>query len=180
MPDFPALSIGADAAGNITGGGPGDLLSDAVALQRTSYTIGSTWPTANTAIYIPTIIEVTCTAYAMSFEVVTQSGNCDVGIYDEMGNRLVSKGSTAVGAAGLQIITFAAGRVLKPGLYFRAMNVDNTTASFMRSGTAALWLRSHGVQVQAVGAVTLPNPATFAAVANAYMPSLSIHLAATS
>lgn len=140
---------------------------------------GGTWPAANRALYAPFIVEVAVTAYQMAFEVVTQSGNCDVGIYDELGNRLVSSGSTAVAVAGLQAIDIT-DTLLTPGVYYMAMNVDNTTASVMRSSsTPALLLRVLGAQQQAVGAVTLPDPAVFANPASAYFPSLSIALTAT-
>jgi len=43
-----------------------------------------------------------------------------------------------------------------------AINVDNTTAAFLAVSTIAAASRTAGIQQQAVGAVTLPNPATFA------------------
>lgn len=155
------------------------LVQDAVAIAGTTFTAGGVWPAANRALYFPFIVDSVVTAYQMTFEVVTQSGNCDVGIYDERGNRLVSKGSTAVGAAGIQTIDIT-DTALSPGLYYMALNVDNITASFTRSSSIqAVWLRVMGVQEQAVGAVTLPDPATFANPTSAYVPNFGVALKST-
>ena len=134
------------------------------------------WPAANRAIYVPVLIENPVTVLKMAVNVAVQSGNLDVGIYDEMGNRIVSKGSTAVGAAGLQTVDIT-DTTLNPGLYFIAMCVDNTTASFTRVPiTTAEVLRMGGMQQQAVGAVTLPDPATFANPATGYVPLIGLTL----
>jgi len=115
----------------------------------------------------------------MAFIVSTQSGNCDVGIYDELGNRLVSSGSTAVGVAGIQVIDIA-DTALTPGVYFLAMNVDNTTALFNSSSTpTGLQLQTCGMQQQALGSVTLPSSATFANPAAAFLPALFAAMEAT-
>jgi len=143
--------------------------------NRISINAAGTWPAANRALYMPVEVNAPCTAYQMAFVVSVQSGNCDVGIYDELGNRLVSAGSTAVGVAGVQVVDIA-DTVLAPGVYFLAMNVDNTTASVNRAsgGGTADEYRCAGVQQQAVGAVALPNPATFANPASIYAPLLMV------
>lgn len=132
------------------------------------------WPAANRALYIPFIVTEEVTAYQMIFEVAVQSGNLDVGIYNEQATRLVSSGSTPVGGAGIQVVNIT-DTVLKPGVYFMAMCVDNITASFVRSSiSSVVWLNALGVQQQAVGAVTLPDPATFANPASGYVPILAV------
>ncbi len=136
------------------------------------------WPVANTAIYVPVTIPSIVTAYQMSIQVTTQNGNCDVGIYDEIGNRLVSAGSTTVGAAGIQLFNIT-DTVLVPGVYYLAMNCDNTTASFFRSGQAPQQTVPYGLKQQAVGAVALPATATFAVTAQSYYPVIYAHLTAT-
>ena len=118
------------------------------------------------------------TARQMFIEIITQSGNCDIGIYNERADRLVSTGSTAVGAAGIQIFNIT-DTELTPGVYYAALCVDNATASITRASTTALNLQVLGVQQQAVGAVTLPNPATFANPASAYAPTIGVALNAT-
>src|SRR5262245_52265293 len=80
-----------------SGGAAADIYVTRITANATN-----TWPSANLAIYIPVLVQSTMTAYQIVFVVGTQSGNCDVGIYDELGNRIVSKGSTAVAASGFQ------------------------------------------------------------------------------
>ncbi len=136
------------------------------------------WPSANLAIYTPVLVPEIVTVYKMSIQVATQNGNVDVGIYDEVGNRLVSAGSTAVGAAGLQVFDVT-DTVIGPGVYYLAMCCSSTTASFFRNTVANAIGTTLGVKQQAVGAVTLPTPATFATFTVTYIPSLSAHLNAT-
>lgn len=140
-----------------------------VIMTRSSTNTGAAWPAINRAIYVPFEVQAFCVAYQIGFQVAIQSGNLDVGIYDVLGNRLVSKGSTAVAVAGAQVVDIT-DTTLVPGVYFFGMCVDNTTASISSSSVTALVLQSVGVQQQAVGAVTLPDPATFANPASAYAP----------
>lgn len=177
MTDFPGVSFGPPHLTLATFSSACSC-ADYGILTATNANTSAVWPTANTAIYVPMPLAVPATIFKMAFIVATQSGNCDVGIYDAQKNRLVSSGSTAVGAAGIQVVDIA-DTLLTPGVYFLGMNVDNTTASFRRSAPLAEMLRACGVQVQAVGAVTLPDPAVFANPANAYLPALMASLVVT-
>lgn len=132
----------------------------------------SIWPTASLAIYLPIEISVFCTITALLIQVSVASGNLDVGIYDETGAKLVSSGSTVVGAAGIQNVNIA-DTALKPGVYFAAMAVDNITASFIRLSITQDMGRSVGCQQQAT-AFPLPATATFAAFTQAYLPLISL------
>lgn len=178
--DWPSLFTNPPAGGTIHSAvSPESMTYDAYIGSGGSLAGGGAWPASNRALYFPFCVENTVTAYKMAFEVTTQSGNCDVGIYDSAGNRLVSAGSTAVAVAGIQIIDIT-DTVLTPGCYFMAMNVDNTTAAFVRTTTIALLqLETCGVQQEAVGAVALPDPATFANPAAAYTPGLVVATQAT-
>lgn len=174
MSDWPRCLLTTPQYGTIHSGGLGSLQSIHLAIAGLNFSVAAAWPAANRALYTPFLIETTVTAYKMAFEVGAQAGNCDVGIYDELGNRLVSKGSTAVGAAGLQVIDIA-DTVLTPGVYYMAMNVDTTTTlTIARVNPQVLLTQVGGMQQQAVGAVTLPNPAVFANPASAYIPSMSV------
>lgn len=139
-----------------------------------------TWQANNRAHYIPFMVTQIVTAYQMSVIVATQSGNLDVGIYTEQGVRLVSAGSTAVAAAGVQTVNIN-DTVLLPGVYFMAMNCDNTTAAFNRvTAPDNVTQRACGIQVQDVGAIALPDPATFGDPASgAQIPFISIGLRST-
>lgn len=132
------------------------------------------WPAANRAIYVPFLVYEPYIATQMAFVVGVASGNMDVGIYDQGFNRLVSKGSTAVPAAGVGLFDIT-DTLLLPGLYFAGVCVDNVTATFQRSNNYnAEYQRIVGVMQQAVGAVTLPATATPAVTANAYIPLITI------
>jgi hypothetical protein len=180
MPDFPNTQLSVFPAGRVVSVvSAASLVQEGFTIHGSSFSAGAVWPAANRAIYVPFIVDVTVTAVAMFIEIAVQSGNCDVGIYDEVGNRLVSMGSTAVGAAGLQTFNIA-DTTLRPGLYYMAMCVDNVVASVFRSGgPQVVQQQTFGQRQQAVGAVTLPDPATFANPASLYTPVLSIAMNAT-
>ena len=147
---------------------------------NTGLSVGAgTWPSANRAIYTPITIEAPVTAYHMGFEVVTQSGNVDVGLYDLNGVLLISSGTTAVGATGFQGINIT-DTPLNPGIYFMAMAVDNTTASLRRYATAITLgsLSVQGIQDEDT-AFVLPATATMSAMGAQYIPMLYVSLAST-
>lgn len=180
MSDWPALLRSMEAPGTITPASGNSLLFDPLNISATSLAVGGVWPAANRAIFLPFMVEAAVTAYMMAIEVTVQSGNCDIGIYDVLGvDRLVSTGSTAVGAAGIQTFNIT-DTLLLPGVYWAALCIDNITAAVTRSSSiSAIWLQSVGVQQQAVGAVTLPDPATLANPAAAYLPNIAVGLKAT-
>jgi len=61
--------------------------------------------------------------------VAVQNGNLDIGIYTLAGARIVSLGSTAVGAAGLQTLNITDKR-LGPGQYYLGFATSSATATF--------------------------------------------------
>ena len=141
---------------------------------RAAANASTTWPAANRALFSPIVVSTTTTFLQMAVIVGTQSGNLDVGIYDELGNRLVSAGSTAVAAAGVQVVNIG-DTTVGPGCYFLAMSCDNTTAAFQAvTVPVGLLLQTMGVQQQALGSVTLPDPATFANPASAFVPAVFV------
>lgn len=149
------------------GGAAADMVSG-----RSTFAAATAWPANNRAIYFPVVVHEPCTAYQMAIEVTTQAGNLDIGIYDELGNRLVHSGSTAVAAAGVQVVNIT-DTALTPGVYFLAICIDTTGAAIRCSASKpALDLQTFGVQQQAVGAVTLPDPATFANPASGVAPAI--------
>src|SRR5262245_23440599 len=141
MPDFPASNPAWPVHNVITlCGSPSSCVFDAWQVSGSNASGGGTWPAANRAIYQPFMVEKTLTVYQIGFEVVTQAGNYDVGIYDELLNRLVNLGSTTVPAAGTAKANIA-DTTLTPGLYYAAMNCSSATASIVRaSAITAMWL----------------------------------------
>lgn len=179
MSDWPVTSDLSQTTGVISTAAPSCQTWGAIYGPAANFVSAAAWPAANRALYIPFTVSRTVTAYKMAFEVAAQAGNCDVGIYDYLGNRLVSAGSTTVGPAGLQVIDIT-DTVLTPGVYYMAMNCDTTTTlTIPRANPLAAILQMCGMQQQAVGAVTLPTTATFANPASNYVPSLAIALKAT-
>jgi hypothetical protein len=154
-------------------------LAGQTALCQNGAVSAATWPVANTAIYVPFMVEIPFKASNAAVRVSVQAGNLDVGVYDEGGTALVTKGSTVVAAAGLQVIDLTASvslgtadPLLNPGTYYFGMNCSSATASFFRLANAsAANLRVCGVRQQAVGAIALPSTATFAVLASGYCPN---------
>jgi hypothetical protein len=164
-----------DADAFISTSGPNSIVADMIRDTGSSFSGGVVWPLANLAMYVPVVLPFQATVYKMSFIVVTASGNYDIGIYDESGHRLVSKGSTVVPAAGIAVVD-TADVTLGMGCYFLAMCIDNTTASIRQSGGLSSYhSRMCGLQEQSVGAVTLPNPATFATFSRGSVPLITAH-----
>lgn len=148
---------------------------------HSNWTTATAWTTANRAIFLPFSLETTVTAYQMAVvNGATLGGNLDVGIYDVLGNRLVSKGSTAqTGTSVIQKLDIT-DTVLTPGVYFMAMATDSTTATYEGTGVvsgAGEQFRACGVQEQ-LSAFALPDPATFAnpASTTTTIPSIAIAL----
>jgi len=147
-----------------------------IATGQSGSTAG-TWGAANTAHFYPIIVQRQVTVYQMAVEVTTQSGNCDIGIYDENFVRLVSMGSTAVAAAGVQVFNIA-DTTIGPGIYYFAFVASSTTPAFRRSAVSAPVLRTLGAFAQA-SALPLPSTATPAAISSAgpYLISASLYSA---
>lgn len=148
-----------------------------VALESIGSTTGSTsapasavWPNASRAIFVPFRLFTPIVAVKM-FVVngTVVSGNIDMGIYDEFGTRLVSKGSTAHAGTSVMQILDIADTVLGAGLFFMALVIDNTTATVYRKSVAAQLMRACRCY-QMASAFALPATATFAAVSSAYLP----------
>ncbi len=124
---------------------------------------------ANTAVYMPMCIPWPYPVRRLFWiNGSTASSNVDIGIYREDGSKVYSKGSTAQsGASVVQYVTPATPFVLPPGRYFLAWNCDGTTARAfgiqLASAGGQSQAKTLGFLSQAVGAITLPSPATFAA-----------------
>lgn len=139
---------------------------------------GAIWPANNQAIYVPFVLDQPKTAKQMFWHNTAASGTMDVGIYDANANRLVSLGATT------NAITLQVGNItdtlLVPGLYYAGILCSTiVTQNTWSSVVPISCLRACGCQQQAVGAATLPNPATFAVITAAYLPMVGISFQAT-
>lgn len=140
------------------------------------------WTTSNVAVFTPVRIYRTVTIKRMHlYNGAVASGNFDIGIYDSDSEgkprtRLTSSGSTAhSGTSAMQTVNVS-DVTLSPGLYYVAVNFDNTTAEVRRINaiTVADGLL-FGMYQQSVGVVTLPataTPVVISATRNAPLVSL--------
>lgn len=129
--------------------------------------IGSTtWTTANTARYVPMSLPwpyPVKRVFWTNGSTVTTTNN-DFGIYTMDGVRLFSTGSTAQSGTNTNQFVDVTDFWLPAGDYYFALNIDNNAVN--RCYGNALSTENQalaGIKQQAVGAVTLPDPATFAA-----------------
>lgn len=124
------------------------------------------WTTANTAVGFWITAPYACTVKKITvLNGGTAGGNSDVAIYDSDGTtRLVSTGSfLRSGNSQLNAWIDTTDLALTAGKnYFVAMNHDATTVGQVYVASSSLGTvgvqRLLGIKVQAVGAVTLPNP----------------------
>lgn len=137
-----------------------------------------TWPVANLAIYVPIRVPIPVTVYQLCCGTGTgTTGNFDLGVYDSVGTRLVSTGSTAKSAASTERIIDVTDTLLLPGLYYLAMNTDGTTAYVGSACGSNGQAKLMGMRQQAVGAVALPATATFATAATpTFVPAIGAFL----
>lgn len=173
MADFPAVpppstplfinSIGIFAAGS-TG------------LSTSANTLASaSWGTANLARYIPFSIPFPYFVARVFWGNGSAGGNMDFGIYGVEGARIYSTGSTVQsGTSTLQYVTPSTPFVLPPGQYYFGINNNGTTNRGWTVSGSLNQMRLAGFYQQAVGAVTLPDPATFAAATSTLIPLCGI------
>jgi hypothetical protein len=83
--------------------------------------------TANQAELQPFVPTKDMTITQMAIVVATQNGNVDVGIYDSSFGRLTSAGSTAAGAAGIQVFDVANVSLTAGETYYSAFATDSTS-----------------------------------------------------
>lgn len=124
------------------------------------------WPTANKAFFFPFTVTGRASerpiAYsgAILMNGAAVSGNVDVGIYDALGNRIASVGSTAqAGTTAPQRINFSAPVQLRPGRYYLAVALSNGVGAFVRSAPGAQVARGAGVR-ELTSAFPLPADAS--------------------
>jgi len=173
MPDFPGAGVDFHD-GVLSTAGLESPIAQHQLLLGAGVSTAAAWPSNNLAIYCPVIVPMQITVVKMSIVVGAQNGNFDAGIYDEIGNRLTSIGTTAVGAAGVQVFDVA-DVTFGPGIFYLAGVASTTvTATFLSGSPDLKFCRTHGVRQQAT-ALPLPNPATFANMGSSYIPLVCAH-----
>ena len=119
------------------------------------------WPTANLAMFLPFILAEAVTIKRIFVVVSGTGGNIDVGIYDSDGKRLVSLGSTAMGAPGAAMSCDIADTLLPAGRYYLAVAIDNIIAVLYGASGIAGMNTVCGIR-EMLAAFPLPALATFA------------------
>ncbi len=134
------------------------------------------WPTANLALYMPMRIVAPYLVKTLWWaNGATVTGNVDCGVYTGEGTLLFNAGSTAQATINtIQKVSLGTAVLLVPGTYYLALNSSSGSATFQRTALTAQVALAAGQAQQAVGAVTLPATATFAATAQAYQPFFGI------
>jgi hypothetical protein len=131
------------------------------------------WPADNLAKFYPFRLTKRAILRAMIEYNGNPSGNIDLGVYNEQGNRLGSTGSIAmVGAFNMQAPNLAAPVVLGPGVYYFAMAASDAAfpaATFQQYTSFVDGPSSLGC-CEMAGAFPLPAVAVFAHCAWAGIP----------
>jgi hypothetical protein len=139
---------------------------------------GTTWVTANTAVYVPLWLPYHYPVRRLFFQTGgTQAGNTDIGIYSWAGAAIFTAGSTANSTTNApQYITPATPFVLTAGKYYLSMNHSQTASAtvYGQQSYTANAGRLGGLYQQAVGATALPSSATFAQWSGTLLPLFGI------
>ena len=136
------------------------------------------WPgAADMIIYVPVRIPEDCNigrVFVANGGAV--SGNMNVGLYDSTGSKLWECGSTAQsGTSQLQFITCS--QSITAGLHYMALQLSNYGTAQVQRKSPTLWfLQVAGVMQEQAGSFALPATATFAKLANAYLPAFGLDL----
>jgi len=130
------------------------------------------YPTSNDAYLFPFRLGADFTvAKLWWFNGATASGNVDCGIYDANFNLKTSAGSTAQSGTNAVQSVDITDYVLKKGLYYLAIAMDNTTGTlFAVNGTNPTILTKTAGSVQMASAFALPSTITPAANTDGYIP----------
>lgn len=137
--------------------------------------VGTTWPTANLAIFVPFFLAKTETVRkCFTYNGAAVSGNVDIGIYRDDGagsiDRLVSNGGTAQsGTSQLQALTLVQQLDLAQGQYYLAVSCDNAVATMAYWTVSTAYWQAVGM-AQMAAAYPLPKTATLAALGQDFMP----------
>ncbi len=134
------------------------------------------WPAANQAIYIPfTVATPFLAARMFIYNGGTVNSNVDLGIYDDQGNTVVTKGTTVQATINVLQFLDITDTTLNPGVYYMACAMDNTTATPQSLiPTSTLVTRTSGILSQSTAFPLPTSTATFAAAQAAYIPMIGI------
>ena len=140
-----------------------------------SVSASATWTSANRAIYIPFFLEEPIVVVKLwSFNGATAANNIDVGIYDAVGTKIVSSGSTVQsGTSTLQEFDIT-DTLIGSGMFYLAAAMDGVTGTVFRlSGPGTTRIMQLGMAEQNT-AFALPATATFVTRSNDFTPIIGL------
>lgn len=136
------------------------------------------WPAANRLLAIPFTLQERATATKAWYATgSTQTGNLDMGILDEVGNRQIRNGGVALGTTSAVHTVDFTDTPLDPGRYFLAISSDSGSATFQSFAPNLNFLAGIGVKQMAT-AYPIPDPVTFADPTSAYLPFVGLQFRA--
>ncbi len=154
-----------------------ESLQTALRGNATSAAAAVAYPAANLALYIPFVLSAPINIQSVFWVNGTVTGgNCDVGIYNDDGTKVVTLGSTARGSVSTVITsTGLTDTVVGAGRYYMAFLCDSTANIFAWAPGSGGVCEAYGILEQAVGAANLPSPATFTLTTRNYIPVFGIY-----
>ncbi len=130
---------------------------------------------SNTALFIPFVLTKQITVVILfSVNGAAVSGNIDMGIYDAIGTRIVSKGSTAQSGTNTLQTFDITDTTIGPGKFYLAVAIDNTTATLFANAAANISSAASTGMCEMANAFALPATATFATVTTTYLPVIGL------
>lgn len=138
----------------------------------------SAWPGTDLILYLPLRMPEAFTVKRVYWANASSvSGNTNVGLYSAAGSKLWEIGSTAQTPTNqTQFTDVSPDQSHAAGLYYFAMQHSNTSGQFCRSAPGVNLLAPYGLMQEAAGSFALPATATFAALANNYLPLAGLDL----
>ena len=135
---------------------------------------GTTWPSADRALYIPFVLPGNFLVRALWWANGNAvAGNVDCGIYSESGALLTNTGSTAqAGVTAIQSVTLGTPLLLTAGRYNMALVLSSASGRIYRNNVTGVTTLAGVTQM----ASAMPLPATFvpATAAAAFIPVFGI------
>jgi hypothetical protein len=133
------------------------------------------YPGTNRAIFVPFVTLRPLTIYKMfAHNGNSVSGNIDVGIYDAVGKKLWSAGSTAQsGTSQLQWFTLGTPLTIGADLFYMAVALNNTTGHILRRSLASIECRGVGM-FQDGGNFPLADVGSFTSISSGYVPIIGL------
>ena len=105
------------------------------------------WPVTNQVIYTPVVVKQMVRIKKLAFgSGTTGTGNIAIGVYNRAGTRLINSGTIAKGTTAVPQVVDTTDLVLKPDLYYIALQCSNATDTFARRTTTFPLFASTGMR----------------------------------